>query len=162
MYAMFPVLCSLLLLSVPGRCWLGVMKSIRPVKIEWWGVGVVICLDRGSDCLHMVQLMPLSSQTPLSLPCLLLSLCVSYFGNIHELCKNCFIDHVCRTNLVLDGGQDLHLPTRKGISVGVLLYGDYVYKAGCAAACCRITRTLIAYISLFSRGLMTTWLFAVN
>ena len=29
---------------------------------EWWGVGVVICLERGADCLHMVQLMPLLSQ----------------------------------------------------------------------------------------------------
>jgi len=26
-------------------------------KIEWWGVGVVICLERGADCLHIVQLM---------------------------------------------------------------------------------------------------------
>jgi len=26
---------------------------------ERWGVGVVICLQRGADCLHMVQLMPL-------------------------------------------------------------------------------------------------------
>ena len=30
--------------SVLWQCWLGVMKSIRPVKIEWWGVDVVICL----------------------------------------------------------------------------------------------------------------------
>ena len=28
-------------------------------KTEWWGVGVVICLERGAD-LHMAQLMPLS------------------------------------------------------------------------------------------------------
>jgi len=28
-------------------------------KIEWWGAGVVICLERGAD-LHMAQLMPLS------------------------------------------------------------------------------------------------------
>jgi len=41
-------------LSVLWHCWLGVRKSIRPVKIEWWGVGVVICLERGADCLHMV------------------------------------------------------------------------------------------------------------
>ena len=41
--------------------------SIRPVKIEWWGVGVVICPERGADCLHMVQLMPLYPQTPSSL-----------------------------------------------------------------------------------------------
>jgi len=33
-------------------------------KTEWWGAGVVICLDRGAD-LHMAQLMPL----PLSVSC---------------------------------------------------------------------------------------------
>jgi len=27
-------------------------------KTEWWGAGVVICLQRGAD-LHMAQLMPL-------------------------------------------------------------------------------------------------------
>ena len=31
---------------------------------EWWGAGVVICLDRSAD-LHMVQLMPL----PLTISC---------------------------------------------------------------------------------------------
>jgi len=30
-------------------------------KIEWWGAGVVICLERSANDLHMVQLMPLSS-----------------------------------------------------------------------------------------------------
>ena len=44
--------------SVLWRCWLGGRKGIRPVKTEWWGVGVVICLERGAD-LHMAQLMPL-------------------------------------------------------------------------------------------------------
>jgi len=29
-----------------------------PVKIEWWGAGMVICLERGADW-HMAQLMPL-------------------------------------------------------------------------------------------------------
>jgi len=33
-------------------------------KTEWWGAGVVICLDRGAD-LHMAQLMPL----PLTVSC---------------------------------------------------------------------------------------------
>ena len=42
-------------------------RSIRPVKIEWRGVCVVICLERGADCLHMVQLMSLHPQTPSSL-----------------------------------------------------------------------------------------------
>ena len=33
-------------------------------KTEWWGAGVVVCLDRGAD-LHMAQLMRL----PLSVSC---------------------------------------------------------------------------------------------
>jgi len=33
-------------------------------SFEWWGAGVVICLERGAD-LHMVQLMPL----PLTVSC---------------------------------------------------------------------------------------------
>ena len=41
------------------RCWLGGRKGIRPVKTEWWGAGVVICLERCAD-LHVAQLMPLS------------------------------------------------------------------------------------------------------
>jgi len=40
------------------------MKGIRPVKKEWWGAGVVICLEQGAD-LHMAQLMPL----PLTISC---------------------------------------------------------------------------------------------
>jgi len=47
--------------SVLWHCWLGGRKSIRPVKTEWWGVGMVISLERGAD-LHMAQrmLLPLS------------------------------------------------------------------------------------------------------
>jgi len=45
--------------SVLQRCWLGGRKSIRPVKTDWWGTDVVICLERGANDLHMVQLMPL-------------------------------------------------------------------------------------------------------
>jgi len=33
-------------------------------KTEWWGTGVVICLEQGAD-LHMAQLMPL----PLTVSC---------------------------------------------------------------------------------------------
>jgi len=44
---------------------LGGRKGIRPAKkTEWWGTGVVICLERGAD-LHMAQLMPL----PLTVSC---------------------------------------------------------------------------------------------
>jgi len=56
----------LILPSVLWHCWLGITKSIWPVKIEWRGVGVVICLERGADCLHMVQLMPLPSRSSLT------------------------------------------------------------------------------------------------
>jgi len=46
-------------------CWWGGRKCIRPVKkTEWWGAGMVICLERGAD-LHMAQLMPL----PLTVSC---------------------------------------------------------------------------------------------
>jgi len=44
--------------SLLWRCWLGGRKGIRPVKTEWWGAGMVICLERGAD-LRMAQLMPL-------------------------------------------------------------------------------------------------------
>jgi len=53
-----------LLPSVLWRCWLGGRKGIRPVKTEWWGAGMVICLKLGAD-LHMAQLMPL----PLTVSC---------------------------------------------------------------------------------------------
>ena len=43
--------------SVLWHCWL----SIRPLKTEWWGAGMVVCLERcaNENDLHMVQLMPL-------------------------------------------------------------------------------------------------------
>jgi len=44
--------------SVLWRWWLGSRKGIRPVKTEWWGAGIVICLEQGAE-LHMAQLMPL-------------------------------------------------------------------------------------------------------
>jgi len=37
---------------------------VQPVKTEWWGAGVVICLGRGAD-LHMSQPVPL----PLTVSC---------------------------------------------------------------------------------------------
>jgi len=44
--------------SVLWHCWLGVRKSIRPVK-KWVMRCWHDCLEWGSDDLHMVQLMPL-------------------------------------------------------------------------------------------------------
>jgi len=36
--------------SVLWRCWLGGRKGTRPVKTEWWGTGMLICLERGAYC----------------------------------------------------------------------------------------------------------------
>ena len=41
-----------------------VVVIIIIIKTEWWGAGVVICLERGAD-LHMAQMMPL----PLTVSC---------------------------------------------------------------------------------------------
>ena len=60
------MLCIAVCGLVPSVLWL-CWNNIWPVKIEWWGVGVVICLERGADCLHIVQLMPLHPKTPSSL-----------------------------------------------------------------------------------------------
>ena len=44
-------ICTILTTPVPSvlwRCWLG----IQPVKkTEWWGAGIVICLERSADCI---------------------------------------------------------------------------------------------------------------
>ena len=53
--------CSCLLIFT-ARCY--ARKGIRPVKTEWWGACVVVCLERGAD-LHMAQLM----QLPLTVSC---------------------------------------------------------------------------------------------
>ena len=57
---------TILLPSVLRHCWLGSRKSIRPVKIEWWGVGVLIRQEWRADCLRMVQLTPVPSLSSLA------------------------------------------------------------------------------------------------
>jgi len=47
------------------HCWLSLRKSIQLVKIMWWGVGVVICLEWGTDSLHMLEPMPSPSPNPI-------------------------------------------------------------------------------------------------
>jgi len=39
----------LFLTSVLCHCWLGSRKGVQPVKTEWWGTGVVICLEWGAN-----------------------------------------------------------------------------------------------------------------
>ena len=63
---------SLLLLSLPALFLpfpslffpADIRASMRVKKLEWWGAGVVICLERGAD-LHTAQLM----QLPLTVSC---------------------------------------------------------------------------------------------
>jgi len=47
--------------NLPSALWccscMGARKRIWPVKTEWWGAGVVICLKPSANDLHMVQLM---------------------------------------------------------------------------------------------------------
>jgi len=45
--------------SVLWQHWLDGRKGIRPEKTEWWGTGMVICLEWGADDSDLVQLMPL-------------------------------------------------------------------------------------------------------
>jgi len=55
---------SLIVTMLCCCCWLGGRKGIWPVKTEWWGANVIICLGRGAD-LRMAHLMPL----PLTISC---------------------------------------------------------------------------------------------
>ena len=63
-------------------------------KLEWWGAGVVICLERGAD-LHMAQLMPL----PLTVSCLVKSrldcvcVCVCVWSVCGRLSVDTMLDH---------------------------------------------------------------------
>ena len=66
-------------------CWLGVRKRIWPVDIVWWCVGVVICLERGVDCLHMVQLMPLHPRTPSSLASFKFTLILPFWYRLSQV-----------------------------------------------------------------------------
>ena len=75
--------------QVHWHCWLSVRKSIWSVKIEWLGVGVVICHERRADCLHIVQLMPLHSKTPLSLLALFKSRLVVSFWYRQPTYRGC-------------------------------------------------------------------------
>ena len=54
-------------------------------KIDWWGVGVIICLERGADCLHMVQLMPLHPKTPSSLASFKSRLVLSFWFRLSQI-----------------------------------------------------------------------------
>jgi len=86
--------------------WFVVGKSIRPIKIEWWGFCLVICLEWGAGSLHMVWSVPLPSQTPIisclikiqngfylsgsilhRLSCRKVVLCVFYWQSVGYWCR---------------------------------------------------------------------------
>jgi len=79
--------------SVLWCCRLGGWKGIRPVKkTEWWGAGVVICLERGAH-LHTAQLIPL----PLTVSCFSILYC-SYSCSERNIYINveCDLRALCR------------------------------------------------------------------
>jgi len=69
------------------HCWLRASKSIWPVKIQWWGVGVVICLKLGTTCSHMVQLMPQHPKTPSSLASVKSRLVLPFWYRLTQLSR---------------------------------------------------------------------------
>ena len=44
-------------------------RASSPQKLEWWGAGMVICLEQSANDLHMVRLMPLPSLISASVKC---------------------------------------------------------------------------------------------
>ena len=88
------------LLSVLWCCWLVSRKVIWPVKTEWWGAGMVICLGRDAD-LHMAQQMPL----PLSLASVKsrLVLVVAHPSNPGQSPEGCKMDVYVLKNLIFNG-----------------------------------------------------------
>ena len=71
--------------SMLWHCWLGIGNSIWSVKIEWWGVGVVICLVWGADCLHMVHVMPLHPKTLSSLALFISRLVLPFWYQLTQI-----------------------------------------------------------------------------
>ena len=100
--------------SVLWHCWLGVRRSIRPVKIKWWGVGVVICLQRGADCLHMVQLMPLHPKTPSTLASFKSRLVLPFWYQLTRVVQEKRPIYVCSVVLVVLRNPCKCKPSRVG------------------------------------------------
>jgi len=55
--------------SLFSHCWMGIKKSIRPVKNWVMDTGVVICLECGANDLHMVQYATATSSSLTSVQC---------------------------------------------------------------------------------------------
>jgi len=69
--------CDLVCIHLKSCFWIALQSALFVrCDLECGGFGVVICLDRGADCLRMVQLMPLPSQKP---DCLLPRLNADWF-----------------------------------------------------------------------------------
>jgi len=75
---------------------------------------VIICVERGADCLHMVQLMPLPSQTPSSLALFKSILVVPFWYRL--------------TQVVLEKS------TETGVVVVVVVWCVLVGWAGCGSS----------------------------
>jgi len=95
-------------------------------KKQWWGAGVVICLEQGAD-LHMAQLIPL----PLTVSCFSkIQICFTFLVPAHlgsprkravkRVCVCAFIDAFSALTLLV-GRQEGH-PGCKKVSGGLLVW----------------------------------------
>jgi len=102
---------------------------------------------------------PIISALPLAKP-----MCLLFWEHPWAVQKLFYWSCVPNKARVRWGSRSSFAHTKGHFGWGTVVWGLCIQSWVCGgdAACCRITRTLIAYISLFSRGLMTTWLFAVN
>jgi len=72
----------------------------------WFLSGVVICLKRGADCLHVVQLMPLHPQTPSSLASLKSRLVIPFWYQLTQVVLEKKLLNGCSCSVVVAALND--------------------------------------------------------
>jgi len=86
------------------------MSKANPVKIEWWSVGVVICLERlFAFCLHTVQLMPLHPRIPLSLASFKSRLVLPFWHRLTQVVQEKRLLNGCSSSIIQCQKQPAHL-----------------------------------------------------
>ena len=93
--------------SVIWHYWLGARKSIQHVKIEWWSVGVVICLERGAYCCKWSSWCHCHPKTPSSLASIKSRLVFPFFYRLSQAAtkKNvrCKMSHMIKSGSIANG-----------------------------------------------------------
>jgi len=89
--------------SVIWHYWLGARKSIQHVKIEWWGVGVVICLERGAYCCKWSSWCHCHPKTPSSLASIKSRLVFPFFYRLSQAATKKNVR--CKMSLMIKSGS---------------------------------------------------------